>query len=105
MSRNANNIVRQTLDPRALPALTPEERAELEAVAAMPDEQIDYSDAPHRPDAVWMRAVPNTPGPKQQITLRLDADLVDFFKSTGRRYQTRINAVLRAYVEAVRNER
>lgn len=102
MTRNASNTVRQTLDPKALPALTSEERAELETVAAMPDEQIDYSDAPYRPEAIWMRAVNDAQGPKQQITLRLDADLVDFFKHTGQGYQTRINAVLRSYVEAVK---
>jgi uncharacterized protein (DUF4415 family) len=37
---------------------------------------------------------------KQQITLRLDADVIEFFRSTGRRYQSRINAALRDYVNA-----
>jgi len=72
-------------------------------VAAMADEQIDYSDAPYLPDAVWAKAgeIPST---KQQITLRIDAEVLDFFKHTGRRYQTRINAVLRAYVKAHKAE-
>jgi uncharacterized protein (DUF4415 family)/uncharacterized DUF497 family protein len=39
-------------------------------------------------------------GPKKQITLRLDPSVVDWFKSQGRGYQTRMNAVLRAYVQA-----
>jgi uncharacterized protein (DUF4415 family) len=65
----------------------------------MPDDQIDYSDAPSLPDAVWIKAA-ELPNNKQQITLRLDADVLDFFRHTGRRYQSRINAVLRAYVEA-----
>jgi uncharacterized protein (DUF4415 family) len=37
---------------------------------------------------------------KQQITLRLDADVIEFFRRTGRRYQSRINAALRDYVNA-----
>ncbi len=39
---------------------------------------------------------------KKQVTLRLDADLVEWFRSQGRGYQTRINPVLRAYREATR---
>lgn len=42
------------------------------------------------------------PQGKKQITLRLDADVVAWFKSRGERYQTRMNAVLRAYMEAQR---
>jgi uncharacterized protein (DUF4415 family) len=37
---------------------------------------------------------------KEQITLRLDADVVQFFRSTGKRYQSRINAALREYMRA-----
>jgi uncharacterized protein (DUF4415 family) len=91
--------VKRTLDLKKPPSLSAEQRARLDAVALMPDEQIDYSDAPSLPDAVWVGAV-EMPHVKQQITLRLNADVVDFFKNTGRRYQTRINAVLRSYVEA-----
>jgi uncharacterized protein (DUF4415 family) len=100
MSKSGSITVKLTLDPHNLPPLTAQERAELEALAAMPDEDIDYSDAPYRPDAVWMRTATELPHTKQQITLRLDADVLAFFKGTGKRYQSRINAVLRAYVEA-----
>jgi uncharacterized protein (DUF4415 family) len=101
MKKNAGNIVKLTLDPHNLPPLSASERARLQAVAAMPDEQIDYSDAPFLPDAAWARPV-DVPGGKQQITLRIDADVLDFFRETGKRYQTRINAVLRSYVQAHR---
>jgi len=37
---------------------------------------------------------------KAQVTLRLDADVIEFFRGTGRRYQSRINAALRDYVDA-----
>lgn len=100
MSKNASNTVRLTLDPKNLPPLTAQQRAELEAVAAMSDEQIDYSDAPYLPDAVWMKAADQLPHTKKQITLRIDAEVLAFFKHTGKRYQSRMNAVLRAYVDA-----
>ena len=40
--------------------------------------------------------------PKQQVTLRLDADVLDWFRARGKGYQPRINALLRAYMEAHR---
>jgi len=100
MNERKGNIVTLTLDPNHLPPLTARERSQLEKVAAMSDEEIDYSDAPHRPDAVWMKAADRLPSAKKQITLRIDADVLEFFKHTGRRYQSRMNAVLRSYVEA-----
>jgi uncharacterized protein (DUF4415 family) len=65
----------------------------------MPDGQINYSDILAKPDAVWTKAV-DFPHAKKQITLRIDGDVLEFFKHAGTRYQTRINAVLRSYVEA-----
>ena len=68
-------------------------------VDAMKDEDIDYSDNPKLgpeffKNAVWW------PGTKKQITIRLDPDILAFFRKKGVRYQTTINAVLRKYVEA-----
>ena len=101
MPTKGKNIVKRTLDLKKPPILSAEQKARLDAVASMPDERIDYSDAPHLPDAVWMKAAASElPNNKQQITLRLDAEVLDFFKHTGKRYQSRINAVLRSYVEA-----
>lgn len=100
MPTKESNIVKRTLDLKKPPRLSTEQKARLVDVAAMPDEQIDYSDAPGLPDAVWMKAAVELPHTKQQITLRIDAEVLDFFKHTGARYQSRINAVLRSYVEA-----
>lgn len=100
MQTNKSDTVKLTLDLNNPPPVTQEQRARLEAAAALPDDQIDYSDAPYRPDANWIKAADKLPESKKQITLRIDADVLDFFKHTGRRYQTRINAVLRAYVDA-----
>lgn len=97
---NKSNTVKLTLDLNNPPALSGEQKARLTALAAMPNEQIDTSDAPFRPDATWMKAADQLPHTKQQITLRIDAEVLEFFKHTGKRYQSRINAVLRSYVDA-----
>lgn len=48
----------------------------------------------------WSRARLVIPQPKTPVSIRLDQDVLDFFKAQGRGYQTRINAVLRAFMEA-----
>ncbi|MFN4154279.1 MAG: BrnA antitoxin family protein [Paracoccaceae bacterium] len=48
----------------------------------------------------WENAALVEPANKQMVSLRLDADILDFFRSRGKGYQTRMNAVLRAYVRA-----
>jgi len=40
------------------------------------------------------------PHGKKQVSLRIDEDVLNFFRQTGKRYQTRMNAVLRSYFEA-----
>ena len=72
-----------------------------EELAALPDEAVDTSDIPPLDEAFWRNAKVVMPGPgKRQVTLRIDADVLDWFKSGGRGWQTRINAVLKAYAEA-----
>jgi uncharacterized protein (DUF4415 family) len=86
------------LDPKNPPTMT---EAELKALRDLRDEDIDYSDIPPLPTTGWRRVSELVSAEnKQQITLRLDADLIAFFRSTGRRYQSRINAALREYVTA-----
>ena len=97
-----SNTVKLTLDPKNPPSLTEEQKVRLAALDALPDDQIDTSDAPFRPDAVWVKAV-DFPHAKKLISLRIDEDVIEFFKHTGTRYQTRINAVLRSYVNAQQN--
>ena len=100
MPAKESTIVKRTLDLKRPPRLGAEQKARLAAVASMPDEQIDYSDAPALPDAVWMKAAAELPHAKKQVTLRIDADVLAYFKHAGKRYQSRMNAVLRSYVEA-----
>jgi len=55
------------------------------------------------PDAAWWRRAEVVfPGTKQLVSLRLDSDVLKWFRRLGRGYQTRINAVLRSYVAAQR---
>ncbi len=65
MPASKSNTVKRTLDLQNPPPLTDAQKARLTAVAAMPDEQIDYSDAPHLPYAVWAKAG-DLPGAQQQ---------------------------------------
>jgi uncharacterized protein (DUF4415 family) len=69
----------------------------------MRDQDIDLSDSPEgTPEqfarAVLRRGLQPIP-PKQQITLRVDSDVLDWFRARGAGYQTQINALLRAYME------
>lgn len=81
--------------------LTPRIMAELEALEKMRDEDIDLRDMPEVID--WSNAERGKfyRPVKQQLTLRLDADVVHWFKSRakGGGYQTRINEALRRHVE------
>lgn len=65
-----------------------------EAVARDPDA------APIAGDEFWKNARVVLPVPKQAISIRLDEDVLAFFKDSGPGYQSRINAVLRSYVDA-----
>jgi len=70
----------------------------------MGDEDIDFSDVPEITPEMFAKAVVRRgikpPARKSQLTIRLDKDVLAWFKSQGRGYQTRINSLLRAYMEA-----
>ncbi|MFN8466408.1 MAG: BrnA antitoxin family protein [Caldilineaceae bacterium] len=67
--------------------------------ASLPDSEIDYSDIPELDEQFWQNAELVLPPTKERITLRLDREVLDYFRRSGSGYQTRINAVLRAYVQ------
>jgi uncharacterized protein (DUF4415 family) len=50
----------------------------------------------------WSTVQVGAPSPKQQLTVRFDSDIIAWFKAQGAGYQTRMNAVLRSYVDAQR---
>ena len=64
------------------------------------DSEIDHSDVPALDAAFFRKAKIRMPATKKPVSIRLDSDVLDWFRKKGRRYQSRINAVLRAYVEA-----
>jgi uncharacterized protein (DUF4415 family) len=74
----------------------------LKRLRAIKEEEIDYSDIPELDERFWETAVVEYPEKKKPVTLRLDADVLEWFRSKGKGYQTRINAVLRSYVDAHR---
>jgi uncharacterized protein (DUF4415 family) len=101
MNNEITGLVTYKLDPDNPPVLSEEERQAWEELKLMGDEDIDFSDIPLQTGGGWRRVSELVPSEnKQQITLRLDADLIAFFRATGRRYQSRINAALREYVTA-----
>ena len=81
--------------------LTAEQRAEIEALTALPEERINAKDIPEQRDWSGARRGALFRPIKQQITLRLDADVIDWFRrhpERGEGYQTSINRALREYV-------
>ncbi len=79
-------------------------RTDWKRIDSLQDKDIDYSDIPKQGPDFFTQAI-LWPGPKKQITLRLDPDVLAFFRKTGRGYQTSINAVLRKYVEIAKSRR
>ncbi len=76
-------------------------------VNALCDEDIDLSDNPELTPEMFARAIVRrglkSPPRKRQLTLRVDEDVLKWFRAQGRGYQTQINALLRAYVMAHRS--
>lgn len=82
-----------------LPAITADRLARLKAMAARPDSEIDTSDIPVMSDEEWASATKYKGRfyrpVKQQVTARLDADVLAWLKKEGRGYQSRMNEILR----------
>lgn len=78
--------------------LTKHQRKDIATIAAMRDDEIDFSDIPRLPESFWQNAVRNPfyRPVKQQLTVRLDADVIAWLRMKGKGYQTRINLLLRA---------
>jgi uncharacterized protein (DUF4415 family) len=87
-------IVRSTLPDVKL---TPRPKRETERLAAMPDDTIDLSDIPEATEKFWKNAIRNPwyRPRKQQVTLRIDADVLAWLRRGGKGYQSRLNALLR----------
>lgn len=75
-------------------------KSDLKRLDAMGDEDIDYAEIPELDAGFFRDARVVVPPGKKQLTIRLDADVLSWLKNQGRGYQSRINAILRAYYEA-----
>ena len=92
------DIRRYTLDQiRRMKSQTDWERLRREGAEGI-EPALDDDDF----DVDWSKARLVIPEPKTPVSIRLDPEVLAFFKAQGRGYQTRINAVLRAYIEAQR---
>ncbi len=74
-------------------------QSDWERIDGLSDEDIDYSDAPELGSDFWATAKVLDPGTKRPITIRIDQDVIAWFKSRGGRYQVLMNKVLRSYME------
>lgn len=73
-------------------------RTNLAKLRRKTDKGISYKDSPATTEEFWEDAKVFMPQHKVHISLRLDEDIVNYFKEEGSGYQSRINAVLKAYV-------
>lgn len=74
-------------------------KSDLARIDTLSDEDIDYGDIPELDDDVFAQPLVPWPPKKETITIRVDADILGWFKRQGRGYQTRINQVLRRYMD------
>lgn len=76
---------------------------DLKRLHEMTDEDIDFSDIPPVPPEMFARGIVRRGLKpvmrKRQLTLRMDSDVIEWFKKQGQGYQTKINSLLRAYME------
>jgi uncharacterized protein (DUF4415 family) len=74
-------------------------KSDLARIDRMKDAEIDYSDIPPLDKTFLKKATTPWPPMKKQLTIRLDADVLDWLRAQGRGYQTRINYILRVVME------
>jgi uncharacterized protein (DUF4415 family) len=102
------DIVRYTAEELAEMRKRGETRSNWAKAAALTNEEIEAQIAADPDEAGmvidWDSATIEMPQPKTTLNMRIDRDVLDYFRKTGRGYQTRINAILRSYVERMRHE-
>jgi uncharacterized protein (DUF4415 family) len=102
---NEERIVRYTDDEIAEMRRRGEDRTDYAYLDALTEEELEASiDEEEEGEFDWSMVYIGLPPPKQQLTVRFDRDIVDWFKAQGAGYQTRMNAVLRSFVEAQKKQ-
>ena len=102
MRRNGN-IVRYTADEIDEMLRKGEDRTDVAAVIALTEEELEASiDYEEEGEVDWSTLSIELPKPRRKVsfTMRYDPDILDWFRGGGSGYQTRMNAVLRAYIDA-----
>ena len=97
-SRREKLTVVNVKNMKELPPLTADQRKQLEYIDNLPDDQIDFSDIPEMTEhkgPVYVGLM-YRPG-KTSVTIRLDSDMVEWFKAQGKGWQTKMNWALRLY--------
>ena len=98
-------IVRYTADAIDEMLRRGESQSDYARLDAMTEEELEASiDHAEEGEIDWDSIQVGIPGPKQQLTVRFDVDIVEWFKAQGAGYQTRMNAVLRSYVDAQKKQ-
>jgi uncharacterized protein (DUF4415 family) len=80
-------------------------KTNLARIDAMKDEEVDTSDIPPLTKEIFKKATLRLPVRKETITIRVDADVLSWFKRQGKGYQSRMNAVLKMFVEAQKTQK
>jgi uncharacterized protein (DUF4415 family) len=90
-------MVKYEIDLSNPPALTAAQKAELKALRAKPESEIDYTDIRPLQDDFWKKPVRNPfyRPTKTSTTVRIDSDVLHWLRSHGKGYQSRLNAILR----------
>ena len=93
----SKKTIKHEFDPANPPPLTAKQQAEITALNARPDSEIDTSDIPELTEEFWKNAVRNPfyKPTKTVTTVRVDSDVLVWLKSKGKGYQTRLNVILR----------
>jgi uncharacterized protein (DUF4415 family) len=105
--RSANVLTKIVRKKLSSSSITAARKRRLAKLAARPDSTIDFSDIPELTEKFWRSAVRNPfyRPIKQQLTLRLDADVIAWLRKQGKGYQTRANALLRAASSAISSKK
>ena len=104
MQKN-ERIVRFTTDELIAKRQRGESRTNWAHLDAMSEAELeDAIDRDDEGEFDWSTVRIGLPGPKQQLTVRFDRDVIEWFRAQGAGYQTRMNAVLRGYMEATKQK-
>ena len=105
LSRRGRLVVVNVENTKKIPKLTADQRQQIEALRDLPDDKIDFSDIPEMEfkGPIFVSLVPG-PGRKTSVTIRLDSDMVEWFKSQGKGWQTKMNWALRLYFASHRTK-